>query len=419
MKEDILITQILDSRGNPTLQAQYRNDSYTITAAVPSGASTGVHEALELRDKTEAYSGKAVATAQKNASKLAKTLSWSPANFLSADESMIAQDATKNKSLYGANALLALSQLQARVQAHQNKQELFALLAEVSENTAVLPLPFANVINGGEHAENALVMQEFMIVPIHAQSFSEATRQVAETYHCLKQLIADTYGPSQTALGDEGGFAPDVSDAYEACELLMQAMRVSGHEMAIAMDPAASEFYREGRYWITSEESLTAKELAEYYVDLAKKYPLISIEDAFDQDDFAAFAHLKKLLLQNGLRVQIVGDDLTVTNTARIQQAIDAEACDSLLLKINQIGTISEALEAAKLATSNDWTVMVSHRSGETEDSFIADLAVGLGTGQIKLGAPARGERTAKYNRLLTLEALYSLPLRNDFKRKH
>lgn len=419
MKENILITQILDSRANPTLQAQYTSDSYTITTAVPSGASTGVHEAVELRDNSSAYDGKGVTSAQKNAQTLAKQLVWSPANVLVADKLMIAKDATKNKSSYGANAILALSLLQTRVQAFQQQQEVFELIAQLSENTPQMPLPFANVINGGEHAQNALAMQEFMIVPIHADSFSEATRQVSETYHCLKKIIAKQYGPSQTALGDEGGFAPDVDDAHEACELLMQAMKDSSHDMAIAMDPAASEFYTDGLYHVSSDKSLSSEELANYYLDLVKKYPIISIEDAFDQDDFAAFAHLKQLLSSNDLHVQIVGDDLTVTNTNRIQEAINQQACDSLLLKINQIGSISEALAAAKLSTDNDWTVMVSHRSGETEDSFISDLAVGLGTGQIKLGAPARGERTAKYNRLLTIEAAHHLPLRNDFRTKH
>lgn len=407
-----VVTQILDSRANPTLQARILVDNAPVQVAVPSGASTGVHEALELRDQQDAYNGKAVTKAQANAQELAQELDWQEADFQAADTTLLSLDGTANKRKYGANTLLALSMLQVAVQARQQQKEIYELLAKTTNNQPSLPLPFANVLNGGEHAENDLMMQEFMIVPIHAQSFSEATRQVAETYHALKDLIAKHYSPSQTALGDEGGFAPMIKDANEACDLLMQAMQKSGHDMAIAMDPAASEFYtKEQGYQASKGAFLTAQELSEYYVQLATTYPIISIEDPFDQDDFEAFAHLKSALEENNLNCQVVGDDLTVTNTKRIQQAINAQACNSLLLKINQIGTISEAIQAAQLATTNGWTVMVSHRSGETEDTFIADLAVGLGAGQIKLGAPARGERTAKYNRLLTIEATTNVPL--------
>lgn len=402
-----VFTQILDSRGNPTIQASFTD--LQLKVAVPSGASTGVHEAHELRDETSSYRGKAVTKAIANAQELSESIDWSIANFHKVDEYMIKRDGTSNKTHLGANALLAISMLQVLTQAHQNNQEVYELIAQTTESSPALPLPFANVINGGQHADNSLMMQEFMIVPIHAKTFAEASQQVAETYQALKQLIAKRYGSSQTALGDEGGFAPAVKDAFEACELLVLAMKKSGHQMAIAMDPAASEFYKEQGYEAVEGEYMTAQQLSDYYVKLVQEYPIISIEDPFDQDDFSAFAHLKSLLTDHNC--QVVGDDLTVSNPKRIQQAITSDACNSLLLKINQIGTISEALQAAQLAKEHSWTVMVSHRSGETEDTFIADLATGIGSGQIKLGAPARGERTAKYNRLLTIEQTSSLSL--------
>lgn len=404
-------TQVLDSRANPTIQARIIHQGAPLTAAVPSGASTGVHEAHELRDGEEAYAGKGVHKALLHAQELADALDWEQADVTQADEQMIKQDSTPNKSRYGANAILANSLLQVRLQARQEDKEVYTLISELAQTKPALPLPFANVINGGEHADNDLMMQEFMVVPIRAETFAQATQQVAETYHELKKIIAEQYGADQTALGDEGGFAPAVKNAFEACELLTEAMQRAGHQLAIAMDPAASEFYTKQGYQAVKGAYMSAAELSEYYLELAQKYPIISIEDPFDQDDFEAFAHLQESLRKANKNCQVVGDDLTVTNTKRIQQAITKGACNSLLLKINQIGTITQAIQAANLAFKNDWTVMVSHRSGETEDAFIADLAVGLGSGQIKLGAPARGERTAKYNRLLTIEATSDLVL--------
>ncbi len=401
--------QVIDSRANPTLQGRIIVDGAPIQIAVPSGASTGVHEAHELRDEEQAYQGRGVNKAMHNAQQLANELDWRNADVQETDSWLLTQDETANKSAYGANALLAISMLQTAAQARQESAELFELIARLANTEPALPLPFANVINGGEHAQNQLQLQEFMIVPIHANTFAQATQQVAETYSCLKTIIAEKYGPGQTALGDEGGFAPAVSDAHEACSLLMQAMNASGHDMAIAMDPAASEFYSKKGYEAKKGTFLSAEELTEYYVQLVEEFPIISLEDPFDQDDFQAFAKLQAALRDTPC--QVVGDDLTVTNTKRIQQAIDAQAANSLLLKINQIGLVTQAIDAATLALKNDWTVMVSHRSGETEDTFIADLAVGLGTGQIKLGAPARGERTAKYNRLLTIEATSNVQL--------
>ena len=419
MKQIITYTQILDSRANPTIQARYEDENTTLVTAVPSGASTGVHEAHELRDKGEAYRGKGVLEAIANANELSEQLDWSAANVQESDTKLLEIDGTKNKTRLGANALLAVSLLQTRVQAHQERKEVYEVVSELASTSPALPLPFANIINGGMHAENTLMLQEFMIVPTTADTFSQATRIVSEVYHELKSLIAQKYSPSQTALGDEGGFAPNVTDAQEVCELLLQAASQAGHEVSIAIDAAASEFYRDGRYEAQQGVFMSAQELTEYYVQLIKEYPIISLEDPFDQDDASAWSHLVARLAEEQLVCQVVGDDLTVSNQERIQLFHEQQACDSLLLKINQIGTITEAVQAATLAMSYDWTVMVSHRSGETEDTTIADLAVGLGCGQIKLGAPARSERVAKYNRLLTLEQLYSLPLRNDFKRKH
>ena len=413
--DDIHILEIIDSRGNPTLKATYTKTNPNITAQVPSGASTGAHEAVELRDNEEAWGGKGVSHAAGNARALAQQLTWQPANFLVADEQMLAIDATPNKERMGANAILALSLLQARVQAHQSHLPLHQVVANHAKTKPALPMPFANVLNGGEHAGNALAFQEFMIVPISATTFAKATQIVCEVTHALKALIAERYGPAQTSVGDEGGFAPNIVDPHEACKLLLEASERSGHKIAIAIDAAASEFYENEHYVLSPEQVFSAGQLVQYYLDLVTQYPIISIEDPFDEDDFASFSALKKLFEQQNITCQVVGDDLTVTNPERIQRAINVKSADCLLLKVNQIGTLTESLKAARLAMDNDWNVMVSHRSGETEDAFIADLAAGLGCGQIKLGAPVRGERTAKYNQLLLLEDMYRLPLRNDF----
>ncbi len=402
--------QILDSRGNPTLQGTWHKSNPPLRVAVPSGASTGAHEAIELRDGTGAYDGKSVHKAIEHAERISEKLDWDPADVAAADKELLAADGTPNKAHLGANATLCVSMLQANVQAFQHDQQLYELLAELAGTKPSLPMPFANIINGGKHAGTRLRPQEFMVVPWKATTFAEATLQVAETVHALKRIIAKEYGTSQTGVGDEGGFAPDLAHPREACDLLMRAMKEAGHDLAIAMDPAASEFYVDGRYEIEEGKSLDEHELTEYYCDLLSSYPIISLEDPFEQDAFGAFANLRRRIAELDLHVQVVGDDLTVTNPTRIQTAIEAGSCDCLLLKPNQIGTITESLDAAKLALEADWHVMVSHRSGETTDTLVADLATALGCGQLKCGAPVRGERTAKYNRLLTLESEQQLP---------
>lgn len=406
------ITQILDSRGNPTIQACLKH----ITTAVPSGASTGIHEALELRDGGSAYGGKGVSQAIRNAKALSSLIDWSSCTVSSVDSFLVSEDGTPNKSRFGANAILSLSLLSLHAQAHREGVQPFEVVSRLAQTTPSLPLPFANIINGGVHAQNDLMFQEFMIVPTTAKTFAEATQIVSEVYHELKRLIATNYSPSQTALGDEGGFAPMVTSPSEVCSLLMQASSNAGHSVSIALDAAASEFHSKGLYEAVKGSLMSANELTQLYVSLCKEFPIISIEDPFDQDDVDAFVHLLSELRKAGIQTQVVGDDLTVSQTKRVQMCLEKNAISSLLLKINQVGTISESIDSAQLVMQSGGTVMVSHRSGETEDSTISDIAVGLGCGQIKLGAPARGERTAKYNRLLTIESLYGLELRNDFQ---
>lgn len=404
--------QILDSRGNPTVEARIWSSRAYGVAKVPSGASTGIHEALELRDNNKAYGGKSVLKAVRN---INKTISSSLVgkSFTSQqklDQFLIDLDATVNKAKLGENAILAVSMAFSRLLADSNKIPLYKQLAKemcMFNNTSfsatkkfVIPVPFANVLNGGVHAGNDLEMQEFMIVPVGAQSFAQATQMIAETYHTLKHIIEKKYGKNATNVGDEGGFAPPLQKAEDALKLIVRAIKKSGYEgkIKIAMDTAASEFYKNKIYL---NQGLSSQQLASYYESLLKKYPIISLEDPFDQDDFKAWQQFTE---KNTKKLQIVGDDLTVTNPARVQLAVDMKLCNSLLLKVNQIGTISESITSAFIAKNNGWSVMVSHRSGETQDSFIADLAVGLGTGQIKLGAPCRSDRVAKYNRLLEIE---------------
>jgi enolase len=368
-----------------------------------------VHEALELRDKKKEYNGLGVLKAVENVKKISSRLK----NHLIddqtlLDESMINLDATQNKSNLGANAILGVSMAASRAGALAHKIHLFEYLSthykkENKNKNYIMPIPFANIINGGVHSGNDLMFQEFMIAPIGASSFSEATKIISETYHCLKSILKNDYGPDSINVGDEGGFAPPLKNPREALLLINKALKKSGYEskVGIAMDPAASEFFDGVYYEVEKNKKMSGEELVNYYLDLFQEFNIISLEDPFDQDDFKSW---KSLLSKAPKRVQIVGDDLTVSNTNRIKTAIDEKLCNSLLLKINQIGSITEAMAAAKLASENNWTVMVSHRSGESEDSYIADLAVGLACGQIKLGAPARGERTAKYNQLLRIE---------------
>jgi enolase len=405
--------EILDSRGNPTIEVDLIVKNMVYSASVPSGASTGTHEALELRDNTKRYLGKGVQKAVRNVDKISKFIVGKDCNKQeNIDNLMIRKDGTDNKSKYGANAILAVSLACARAGANNQKLFLFEHIAKLlnpdqKELSISLPKPFFNVINGGKHAENVLPFQEFMIVP-KAKSFKESLRMGSEIYHYLKIIIEKKYGKNAANVGDEGGFAPPIKKAEEALELLKMAIKKAGYvgKVNLAMDCAASEFYKNKHYFIPRK--ITTQKLIEYYIQLAKKYPIISIEDPFDQEDFIGFGELRKKLAENKLNVQIVGDDLTVTNVDRIEEAIREGSCDCLLLKVNQIGSLTEALDAVRLAYQNNWKVMVSHRSGETEDTFIADLAVGINCGQIKAGAPCRGERTAKYNQLLRIEELLS-----------
>ncbi|EPZ33681.1 enolase [Rozella allomycis CSF55] len=406
--------QILDSRGNPTVEVDLVTENGLFRAAVPSGASTGVHEALELRDADKSkYLGKGVLKAVENinniiAPNLIKAnLDVKDQNKV--DDFLLSLDGTPNKSKLGANAILGVSLAVARAGAAEKKVPLYRHLADLAGTKKIyLPVPAFNVINGGSHAGNKLAMQEFMILPTGASTFSEAMRMGTEVYHHLKAVIKKKYGQDAINVGDEGGFAPNIQDNKEGLELLKDAIAAAGYtgKVKIGMDVAASEFYKEGKYDLDFKNSnsdpskwLTGSQLADLYRNFVKEYPIVSIEDPFDQDDFSSFSQLT-----SSVPVQIVGDDLTVTNPVRIQTAVENKACNGLLLKVNQIGTVSESIKAANLARSNGWGVMVSHRSGETEDTFIADLVVGLGCGQIKTGAPCRSERLAKYNQILRIE---------------
>ncbi|KAF8899293.1 Enolase, C-terminal TIM barrel domain-containing protein [Infundibulicybe gibba] len=414
--------QIFDSRGNPTVEVDVHTGKGRFRAAVPSGASTGIHEAVELRDNDKnAYVGKGVSKAVANVNDIIAPELIKAGLKVTAqkeiDDFLIKLDGTSNKGKLGANAILGVSIAVSEAAAAEKGVPLYQHLADLAGIKApfVLPCPAFNVINGGSHAGNKLAFQEFMLLPTGATSFTEAMKIGTETYHTLKKVISAKYGidvdnPSLAAVnvGDEGGFAPNVSGADESLELLSEAIKKAGYEgkIKIALDVASSEFYKEGKYDLdfknpNSDPSkwITGVQLADLYLSYVKKYPIVSIEDPFDQDDWDAWTHFTK---QSG--IQIVGDDLTVTNPLRIKTAIEKKACNGLLLKVNQIGTISESIQAAQLAQSDGWGVMISHRSGETENTVIADLSVALGVGQIKTGAPARSERVAKYNTLLRIE---------------
>ncbi|KNZ64643.1 phosphopyruvate hydratase [Puccinia sorghi] len=412
--KSIFARQIFDSRGNPTVEVDLTTEKGTFRAGVPSGASTGVHEAVELRDGDKSqYLGKGVLKAVDHVNSViaSKLISSGIAvtDQKAIDEFLIKLDGTANKGNLGANAILGVSMAVAKAGAAEKGVPLYAHIAELAgtKTPYVLPLPCMNVINGGSHAGNALAFQEFMILPTGATSFQHAMQMGTETYHALKSVIKNKYGIDATNVGDEGGFAPNVQGAEESLEILTEAIKKAGYEgkVKIALDVASSEFYKDGKYDLDfknpkSDPSkwLTGVELSETYIKMIKKYGIVSIEDPFDQDDWEAWSHFTK-----NAGIQIVGDDLTVTNPLRIKTAITKKACNGLLLKVNQIGTITESIEAARLAQSDGWGVMVSHRSGETEDTTIADVTVGLGVGQIKTGAPARSERVAKYNALLRI----------------
>lgn len=401
--------QVLDSRGNPTIEVEAYFNNYVGKAIVPSGASTGKYEALELRDKKSDYNGLSVIKAADNVNGIiAKKLVGT--EFLdqrTIDESLIRLDGTPNKSKLGANTILGVSMAVCRLASAVKQKPLYEYIAEISgiqQKDLKIPIPFANIINGGKHAGSSLKMQEFMIAPVNAKTFKDAVRMTAETYHTLKGLVQEKYGKGSTNVGDEGGFAPQLSTPEQALDLITEAIKKAGYKgkIKIAIDPAASEFYDATKQVYIMDREYSKDEMILYYLKLIKEYDIYSIEDPFDQDDFESFQKLTAAASR--YKVLIIGDDLLVTNPVRINMALEKKLCNALLLKVNQIGSVTEAINAAKLAMSNGWKVMVSHRSGETEDTFIADLAVGLGCGHIKLGAPCRSERVAKYNQLLRIE---------------
>ncbi len=400
--------EVLDSRGNPTIEVNLIVDSCKVKSIVPSGASTGIHEALELRDNDKKrYYGKGALKAVNNVNKIiAKKIVGKDCRKQREIDSILNElDGTENKSKLGANAILAVSMAVCKAGAICSKKELYYYIQKLSNlKKLILPAPQMNVINSGKHAGIENDIQEHMITPINFKNFSDALRAGVETYHNLKGILNKKYGVRATLLGDEGGFAPPIENIEDRLNLLLQAIKETGYDgkIKLALDCAASEFYddKNGKYTILDKRYGQA-ELIDFYKELIKKFPIVSIEDGMAQDDWYGWKLFNKEL---GDKIQIVGDDLLVTNIIRIRKALEEKACNSLLLKLNQIGTVTEALDAANLSFKNKWNVIVSHRSGETEDSFIADLCVGIGANQCKFGAPARGERTAKYNKLLRIE---------------
>jgi len=403
--DDVSATEVMDSRGNPTVKATVRlSDGTTASAIVPSGASTGKREALELRDGDNRYMGKGVLLAVENVnSKLSDVLiGMSPFNQAVIDATMKELDGTENYGNLGANAVLGVSMAVARAAAQSLGIPLYRYLG--GANAMVMPTPMLNIINGGSHADNSVDFQEYMIMPVGFEDFAQSLRASSEVYHNLKAILSKK-GHS-TALGDEGGFAPNLSSNEEPIQIIMEAIEAagykSGEEIAIAMDPASSEFYVDGRYELKGEgKSLSSAEMVDYYVELCNKYPIVSIEDGLAEDDWDGFKLMTEKL---GDKIQIVGDDLFVTNANILNEGIAKGVANSILIKPNQIGSVSETMQTVRLAQRNAYTCVMSHRSGESEDAFIADFAVALNCGQIKTGSTARGERTAKYNRLLEIE---------------
>jgi enolase len=403
--EHVHARQILDSRGNPTVEVELsvRSGAWG-RAAVPSGASTGEFEATELRDGGSDWLGKGVTKAVEHVNgEIATAVRGMDAAAQAAlDRTLINLDGTPNKSRLGANAILAVSLAAAHAAAAEERMPLWRYLG--GETAHVLPVPMMNVINGGAHADNRIDFQEFMVVPVGASTFAEALKMGAEVFHNLKKTLHER-GLS-TAVGDEGGFAPDLDSNEAALEALIAGIKAAGYEpgeqVAIAMDPASSEFFKDGAYVLEHEHrTLSGDELAGYWVDLADRYPIVSIEDGMAEADWAGWGTLTERL---GERIQLVGDDLFVTNTERLKRGIDAKVANSILIKVNQIGTLTETLAAIRMAREAGYTAVMSHRSGETEDVTIADLAVATGCGQIKTGAPSRTDRVAKYNQLLRIE---------------
>jgi enolase len=404
--KNVKAREILDSRGNPTLEVEVElSDGTKGRAAVPSGASTGQHEALELRDGDKSrYNGKGVLKAVANVNKdiAAAIIGMSAADQADIDHALIELDGTPDKSRLGANAILGTSLAVAHAAASLQNVPLYHYLGGAS--TYTLPVPMMNILNGGRHAANSTDLQEFMVMPAGASSFSQAMQMGTEVYHVLKKVLKDK--GLNTNVGDEGGFAPSLASNRQAVEAVLAAIEAAGYRSGkdcfIALDPASSEFYKDGHYVLEREgKTLSSAEMVDFYVKWAALYPIISIEDGMAEDDWEGWRLITEKL---GSKIQLVGDDLYVTNVNRLSQGMKTKASNSILIKLNQIGTLTETIDAIRMAQQAGWTAIVSHRSGETEDTTIADLAVGLNTGQIKTGAPCRSERTAKYNRLLSIE---------------
>lgn len=396
--------QILDSRGNPTLEAEIHTRNGFSIGMVPSGASAGIHEALELRDKENKFMGKSVFKAVKNVNEIIskKITGMEIENQRELDNTLIELDGTENKSKLGANAILAVSIAACKQAAKEKGINAYEYIAELSNKQPVMPIPQMNVINGGKHAGMENDIQEHMIMPVKAESYSQALQIGVECYHALQKIIKKKFGATGILIGDEGGFSPPVQNTHDRLELIQKALEEAGYqnEVFFALDSASSEFYNEGKYSI-GEKTYSSEELVDYYKDLMKTYKIISLEDGMAEEDWKGWQLLTKEL---GGNLQVVGDDLLVTNVKRIEKAIESKACNAVLLKLNQIGTVSETINAFDLAEENNFAGIVSHRSGETEDPFIADLCVGLGAGQSKFGSPARSDRTSKYNQLLRIE---------------
>jgi enolase len=405
--KNIIAREILDSRGNPTVEVDVTlHDQSCGRAAVPSGASTGSHEAVELRDGGKRYGGKGVLKAVENVNtKIKKALKGKDWNQRSLDEAMIKLDGTANKGKLGANAILGVSLAFAHAVATSQKKPLYKYFKDISRTKDMrLPLPMMNILNGGKHALNSTDLQEFMIMPVGAKSFAQALQMGAETFHALKKILAER--GLNTSVGDEGGFAPSLPKNESAIEVILEAIEKAGYkpgkDIGIAIDAAASELYKDGKYHLATENKiLSSEQMVSFYENWVNKFPIVSIEDGLAEDDWKGYALMTKRL---GKKIQIVGDDLFVTNPERLKMGIEKKACNSILIKLNQIGTVSETIDAIDMARKAGYTSVVSHRSGETEDTTISDFVVGLGTGQIKTGSLCRSERTAKYNQLLRIE---------------
>ncbi|EXF26873.1 enolase [Finegoldia magna ALB8] len=403
---DVYAREVLDSRGNPTVEVEVYTEAGAMgSAIVPSGASTGVHEAVELRDNDEKrFLGKGVETAVDNVNlEIADELvGWDVFDQVGIDNCLIELDGTENKSRLGANAILGVSLAVAKAAADENGQRLFEYIGGVNGKT--LPVPMMNILNGGQHADNNVDIQEFMIMPVGGENFKESLRIGTEVFHNLKNVLKSR--KLNTAVGDEGGFAPNLESNEEALQTIVEAIKKAGYEpgkdVMIAIDAAASEFYEDGKYNMAGDNAVrTSDEMIEYYKNLVEKYPIISIEDGLAEDDWDGW---KKLTQELGSKIQLVGDDLFVTNVKRLQKGIEMGVCNSILIKLNQIGTLTETLDAIELAKRHGYTAVISHRSGETEDTTIADVAVATNAGQIKTGSTSRTDRICKYNQLLRIE---------------